>query len=470
MTNPNVVFILSDDLSWGDLGCYGQDKIETPHMDALAMNGMRFTACYAGAPVCAPSRSTLMQGRHLGHATVRENMVFDGDNVYRHCLQADDVTVAQIFKGAGYATGMFGKWGLALRDQTGLPNDMGFDEFYGYLNQRKAHSYYPPYLWHNKEKVELPQNCGHNHREPNEYDANGDIIVNGVEDPRAASFSFDLCEEKSLDFVKANKDNPFFLYLPVTIPHGTHEVPNLLQYKDKDWPLHQKVYAAMVTHFDNSVGRLVATLKELGVFDDTLIIFASDNGYSHGGQGRDGISLAEFFDHTGPYKGQKGNLNQGGVRVPAFAHWTGKVPAGTVSDTPWGFFDFLPTACELLDQPLPDDVDGISILPAWTDHAAKPERDFMYWEFGQEQAARIDDYFVHRGRPEEPIEVFHADNDPAQEHDLSAELPELVEKAKAIFDREHRPSLYYPSPGESDESWKSRMQAAGVSLVDNANG
>ncbi len=471
LPKPNVIFILSDDMSWADMGCFGQTKIETPHLDALCTGGVRFNACYAGAPLCAPSRSCLMQGRHLGHATVRENMVRDGDAVYRHCLQADDTTVAHIFKQAGYATGMFGKWGLALHNQTGQPNDMGFDEFFGYLNQRKAHSYYPPYLWHNTERIDLPENVGHLHREPNEYKADGTTLVNGVKDPLAASYSFDLCEEKSLAFVRRHKDDPFFLYLPVTIPHGALEAPSLLQYNDRDWPLLHKIYAAMVTRLDDAVGRLVEMLHELNIYDNTLIIFASDNGYSFKNKAddEDGVTLAEFFDHTGPYKGTKGNLNQGGLRVPAFAHWSGHIEAGSVSNAPWAFYDFLPSMCGLLEQPLPDGVDGVNVLPTWTGCGEQQDREYFYWQFNDEQAARLDDLYIYRRTPSAPIEIYHVDDDPQQETDLAGANPDLVARAAAIFDREHTPTVFFPSPGESREAWSARLHASGQELDHNVN-
>jgi arylsulfatase A-like enzyme len=463
---PNVVFLLSDDMSWADMGCYGQDKIQTPNFDALCAEGMRFGAAYAGAPVCAPSRSCLMQGKHLGHATVRENMVWDGEHVYRHSLRADDVTVAQLFKQAGYATGMFGKWGLALPDQSGLPNDMGFDEFFGYLNQRRAHNYYPPYLWHNKTKVELPENGEHDHQAEKQFDQQGNHVVNGAPDPAKASYSFDLCHDHAMRFVREHADEPFFLYLPVTIPHGAFEAPNLLQYRDRDWPLKMKIYAAMLTHLDNALGELVDLMKDKGIFDDTLFIFVSDNGYSHGGS----AGLDAFFNHAGPFKGAKGNLNQGGIRVPGFVRWPGRVPEGTFDNTPWGFFDFLPTACELLGRDCPPGVDGVSMLGTWTGQGAPADRDFLYWQFNHEQAARIDQWYIHREHPEKPIEVYHADDDPGQENDLAEAKPDLVARAAEIFAAEHTESLYFHSPGEPEEAWHGRLAQAGVTLPHNVMG
>ena len=270
-------------MSWGDLGCCGQQLISTPNIDGLATEGIRFTHCYSGSTVCAPSRSCLMQGLHSGHASVRDNMrMFEDGKYYRACLTPQDVTAAQVLSDAGYATGLFGKWGLSLHDQTGLPNDKGFDEFFGYLNQRKAHSYYPPYLWHNRQRIDLPGNIGHNHREPNQYDKRGRIIPNGVADPGMADYSFDLYAQRSLDFVKSHSGEPFFLYLAYTLPHGVHEVPDLGEYKDRPWPLRHKAFAAMVTRMDRAIGDLLSLLTEKGIDDNTLIFFVSDNGYSLG--------------------------------------------------------------------------------------------------------------------------------------------------------------------------------------------
>lgn len=472
----NVIFVLFDDLSWGDLGAFEQAKIHTPCMDALAANGLRFNACYAGAPVCAPSRSTLMQGRHLGHATVRDNMSAvptssggKGCNVYRHCLQTDDLTVAHIFKKAGYATGIFGKWGLALSGQSGLPNDAGFDEFFGYLNQRKAHNYYPPYLWHNRQKVELPQNIGHDHRGEHRYDKEGRHLVNGVSDPAKACYSFDLCHEKAIQFIRDHGDSSFFLYLPVTIPHGALEVPDLGQYANKDWPLKQKVYAAMITRLDQALQELVDTLKKMGAYDQTLFIFASDNGYSFKGQGEGNVTLDDFFTHSGPYAGTKGNLNQGGVRVPAFAYWPGHTPVGGESNTPWMFCDFLPTVCDLLEIEVPDGVDGVSILGILAGQEESFDRDHIYWEFRDEQALRKDAWWIQRKKPCAPVEIYDADGDPSQSQDRASEMPDLVAYAEEIFAKEHEPTLYFASPGESREIWWSRLKAAGLQLPDNSD-
>ena len=466
---PNIIWIMSDDLSWGDLGCFGQDKIETPNLDRLREGGMLMEGCHSGSPLCAPARSSLMQGLHQGHATVRDNMVSFEGGMYRHSLQPDDVTVAEILKDAGYATGLFGKWGLAVHDQPGIPNNTGFDEFCGYLNQRKAHNYYPPYLWHDQEKTHFPGNIGHDHTKPNAYDDDGRIIPNGVEDPAEAVYSFDHYAEKSLDFVRRHSPDPFFLYLAYTIPHAAFEVPNLGAYAEKDWPRSHRAFAAMVTRMDSAVGRLLDTLEDLGLTEDTLIFFVSDNGYSFDEAVRD-PSLDDVFDHRGPWRGAKGNLLQGGVRVPAIARWPGRIEEGSISDFIWTFWDFLPTAAEVAGVAPPKNTDGVSILPALHGHPGDmKERDHLYWELGDAQAVRIGPHWAHRPHPDADIEVYLAEEDPQLTNDLSSDRTDIVRTAQHVFRSEHSPTPYFPSPGETREDWQSRREAAGAGLCDNVN-
>jgi len=273
---PNIIFILSDDLSWGDLGCYGQQKIKTPHIDRIASEGMRFTNAYAGNSVCAPSRSCLMQGLHPGHARVRDNS-YKG---YRHSLQKEDSTVAEILQTAGYATGLFGKWGLGLSSQPGFPNKKGFDQFYGILNQRKAHNFYPPFLWDNQQRVYFPQHAGFRYKQQSAYNIDGSVNPLGMKNPATKVYSFDRYCEKSLQFVRDHQREPFFLYLAYTPPHGKLVVPNLGQYKNEKWGIGHKEWAAMITRMDGEVGKLLALLNELKIDDNSIIFFASDNGYS----------------------------------------------------------------------------------------------------------------------------------------------------------------------------------------------
>ena len=464
---PNVVWIMADDLSYGDIGCYGQQRIKTPNLDRLAQEGMRFTQCYSGNTVCAPSRSSLMQGLHQGHATVRENMV----GSYRHSLQPGDYTVAQLFKDAGYATGQFGKWGLGLNDQPGIPNNMGFDEFFGYLNQRKAHSYYPEYLWHNREKIAYPQHQGHDHTAGDAYDATGNIIVNGVGDPHQARYSFDIYHEQSLRWLREVYQQPFFLYLPYTPPHPALQAPYLGQYTDLDWPNVQlKIWAAMITHMDKAIGELFCSLKELGVYDNTLIVYVSDNGYSAAGVSRN-PTADEWFHHRGPWKGKKGDLGQGGIRVPAIAAWPGKIAPGSVSDHVWAFWDFLPTAAEILGVSPPERCDGISILPTLLGRPEEQEEhEYLYWEYNDEQSMRIGNRYVYRPHPDRPIEVYDCDEDPGQFVDLAAKEPELAAFAAEVFQREHETNIWFPAPGQSREDWLRVLADRGLTPPNNVDG
>lgn len=466
---PNIIWIMADDMSWGDLGCFGQEKIKTPHVDALAAGGVRFTQCYSGSTVCAPSRSSLMQGLHQGHATVRGNMVGTEVGIYRHSLQPGDITVAQVLKDAGYATGLFGKWGLSLSDQPGIPNNMGFDSFFGYLNQRKAHNYYPEYLWRNREKVEFPQHRGHNHKEPNQYDEDGRIIVNGVKDQSTVHYSFDLYAEESLQFVRANYKRPFFLYLPYTPPHPVLEVPELGDYAHLDWPsLNHKIWAAVITRMDRAVGELMDLLKELGIYEKTLVFFTSDNGYS---KGKRDSSYDDFFHHRGPWRGAKGDLGQGGLRVPTIAHWPERIKAGGTSDLVWAFWDFLPTAAEAAGVSPPEGIDGISILPTLIGEPHRQKKhDYLYAEYRDEQAIRLDKWYVYREHPDHPIEVYDALDDPGQSRNLSDAEPKVVKEAEAIFKEAHTPTPYFPAPGESREEWEKRLREKGISLPNNVDG
>jgi arylsulfatase A-like enzyme len=474
---PNIIWIMCDDLAWADCGWAGQHKIHTPNIDALACRGVTFTRCYSGSTVCAPSRSSLMQGLHQGHATVRANML----GGYRHCLQPEDVTVAHVLKSAGYATGPSGKWGLSNHDQPGIPRKMGFDEFCGYLNQRHAHNYYPTHLWHNEEHLEFPQHEGFRPRQPRIYDEKGHFTGNGMKDPSQARYSFDVYAEASRRFIREHADEPMFVYLAYTPPHGVLVAPELGPYTHLDWPtIEHKEWAAMITHMDEEVGRLVRLLRKLDIYENTLIFFCSDNGYSPfdaipaekreaGAPDLDG-----FFHHRGPFRGGKGDLHEGGLRVPALAHWPAQIHGARQSDIAWAFWDLLPTAAELARA---DDVppnDGLSIVPTLLgDEASQPEHDFLYWEFfgadGLEQSAVIGPYRAWRGNAEMPIEVHDVTTDGMETRDLAAERPEIVEQARERFAAEHTRSAYFPSPGETLEDWKNRAAREGTRLMDNIN-
>ena len=414
-----------------------------------------------------------MQGLHSGHATVRANMV-EG---YRHSLQPGDVTVAEALHAAGYATGLFGKWGLAVQDQPGLPRHKGFEEFCGYLNQRKAHSYYPAYLWHNETKMEYPQHEGFNHRDPRSYDEDGRIILDSMKDPSEARYSFDVYAEASRRFVRANAHRPMFLYLAYTIPHGALAVPELGRYADLEWPdVRHKEWAAMISRMDEEVGRLVALLKQLGVYENTLIFFCSDNGYSgrgHVGEDEEPPTFDEWFDHSGPFRGGKGNLNEGGLRVPMIAHWPGHTPAGRVCDDPWAFYDFFPTAADLADAFVPPRLDGISIADMLRGEGDIPERDHFYWEFCEgfkaEQAVRMGRWKAYREHPGRPTELYDVEADPGEQNNLAEGYPEIVAQAEELFETARVQSPIFPDPGEDRKAWKARMDRQGRQLPRNVD-
>jgi len=459
---PNIIFILSDDLSWGDLGCYGQQKIKTPNIDRIASEGIRFTQAYCGNAVCAPSRSGLMTGLHPGHARVRDNSY----KSYRESLQKGDFTVAMMLQQAGYKTGLFGKWGLSNYNQPGIPNNMGFDEFYGYLNQQHAHTYYPEFLYHNKERVYFPENSEHfkieNYSRPSPYDENGKCMPLGIKDPSKAKYSFDIYCEKSLEFVKTNKDKPFFLYLAYTTPHGQLIVPDLGIYKDEDWQIQHKEWAAMITRMDTEVGKLIALLKELKLDDNTIIFFASDNGNSAGNDDRylkskSGPTLSEFFNNASPTRGDKGDSYDGAFHVPAMARWSGHIPPGQESDQIWAFWDFLPTAAEIAGIKTPSGIDGISILPSLLGKGEQKQHDYLYWEYKQNQAVRSGKWYAHKSNGKS-IELYDLISDPQQSNDLNSNFPDITKKMEGIMLKSHSPSDVWPSPGETQQEFIKRLK------------
>ena len=459
---PNIVFILVDDLGYGDIGCFGQEKIQTPHIDRLAREGIQFTQAYAGSAVCAPCRSTLMQGLHSGHARVRGNMI----NGYRESLREGDYTVAMMLQEAGYKTGLFGKWGLGLHNQYGIPNKMGFDEFFGYLNQRHAHCHYPEFLYHNEERVYYPENGTHhmieNYRGEQPYDEKGVCQPLGIEDPSKAKYAFDVYCQKSLEFVRNNKENPFFLYLAYTPPHGSYIAPELGIYTNEEWSQSHKVYAAMITRVDNEIGNLMQLLEELNLDENTLVFFASDNGNT-GGNAREGeVPTSAFFNNESPRAGMKGDIRDGAFHVPAIARWTNHISPSQESDHIWAMWDFLPTVAELMGVALPDEMDGISILPTLMGESEKQKKhDFLYWEFNEEQAVRMANWYGYKNKKGE-LEIYDLEKNPAQDIDLSAEYPDIVKKIDEIMIREHTPSDVWPSPGESENAFNQRMAQLGI--------
>jgi arylsulfatase A-like enzyme len=423
---PNIIFVMADDLGYGDLGCYGQKLIQTPQADRLAAEGTRYTQCYAGAPVCAPSRSVLMTGLHTGHTRVRGNRCAVGgvpDEITggrgRLPLEDEDVTVAEVLKGAGYVTGMTGKWGLGEAGTSGVPNRQGFDEFFGYLNQNHAPFYYTDYLWHNQEKK----------------------VIEGNQGGKREQYTHDLLTEFALDFIRRHRREPFFLYVPYTIPHFNLEVPTLEPYAEKDWPERARIFAAMITRMDRDVGRILDLLEELGIEQNTIVFFCSDNGGSNGG--------GALFESCGGLRGDKGSLHEGGLRTPMIVRWPGKVAAGGVSDTVWYFADVLPTLAELAGADVPADLDGVSVLPTILGKTQDLGDRFLYWEKpppGLQQAVRWRHYKALRRGRAQPLKLYNLGVDTREERDIAAEHPDVVAKFEAYLENARTESANWPWP------------------------
>ena len=412
---PNIIFILSDDLAQGDLGCYGQKLIQTPNLDRMAKEGTRFTQGYCGTSVCAPSRTSLMLGQHTGHSPIRANRELKAEGQLP--IPADSITVAKALKGSGYATACTGKWGMGMFDSPGSPLKQGFDHFFGYNCQRHAHSYYPTYLYRDDQRFELPGNDG-----------------KGV----GKTYAQDLIQQDVEAWIRAQKDKPFFLFYAITLPHGRHEIGDFGPYKDKPWTPTQKAYAAQVTRLDADVGRVLTLLKELGLDEHTLVMTSGDNGSSFAPSSE----IGKLFDQAANgLRGYKRGLYEGALRQAALARWPGKIPAGRVSDEPWASWDFLPTALELSGTPAPAGLktDGLS-LASFLQGGAAPKREHFYWELheGQSlQAARWGDWKAVRNGPAAKVEVYDLKTDSAEKHDLATQRPELVAQALAIFKEAH---------------------------------
>jgi arylsulfatase A-like enzyme len=418
---PNIIFVMADDLGYGDLGCYGQAQIKTPHIDRLAAQGMRFTDHYAGSTVCAPSRCSLMTGLHTGHTYVRGNREIKP--MGQLPLLPDTVTMPKLLKKAGYATALTGKWGLGGPGSTGIPNKQGFDYFFGYLCQRHAHNYYPEFLFRNEERIPLPGNKIANPRE----DGAGVAVERG-------QYSHDMIAAEALQFIEKNKDRPFFLYMAVTLPHANNEagrkgmeVPDYGIYADRDWPEPQKGHAAMISRLDRDLGRVMETLRKSGIDKKTLVLFTSDNG-PH----REGGANPEFFDSNGPLRGNKRDLYEGGIRVPLIARWPDKIKPGTVNHHISAFWDFLPTFAELTGSEYPSSVDGISILPTLLGKPSKQEQhEFLYWEFyerGSKQAVRMGDWKAVRFGVDGKLELYNLKEDIGEEHNVADKNPAIAAK------------------------------------------
>jgi arylsulfatase A len=436
---PNLIFILSDDLAQGDLGVYGQKIIQTPRLDRMAAEGTRFTQAYCGTSVCAPSRASLMTGLHSGHCPIRGNWEIAPEG--QKPLPAKTVTVAEILKSAGYATGCTGKWGMGFFDTPGSPLKQGFDRFFGYNCQRHAHSYFPTYLWDNDKRIELPGNDGKG---------------------GSKTYSQDLIQKSALDFVRSNKDKPFFLFYAITLPHGRHEIDKLGHYADKPWSLEEKSYAAQVSRIDSDIGELLDLLKELGIDDNTLVVLSGDNGSSFAPESKIG---KRFNQASNGLRGFKRGLYEGALRQVGIARWPGTVPAGRVSDDPWAFWDFLPTAAELAGAKIPAEckTDGLS-LAAHLKGGPAPKRDSFYWELHEGkpiQAVRFGDWKAVKNGPKAKVELYDLAKDPGERNNLAADKPELVKQAAELMKKHHQPSPDWPLDGVAPQRIADRSKPAG---------
>jgi len=449
---PNIIFIMADDLGYGELGCYGQKIIQTPNIDKLASDGKIFTQHYSGSPVCAPSRCVLMTGKHTGHSYIRNNGrpkgrkhnpeqgVFAGQNP----IPESETTIAELLKKQGYATAAMGKWGLGFIGSTGDPNKRGFDLFYGFNCQVHAHNHYPRFLWRNNKKQTLDGN---------------NRTLSGEQ------YSQDLLIKEAKQFINDNQNHPFFLYLPFIIPHLGIQVPedSLHDYKDKipeekykhrgylEHPFPRAGYAAMITHMDKGIGEIMALLKKLGLDEDTIVVFTSDNGPAYK---RLGGTDSDYFDAKGPLRGYKGDLYEGGIRVPFIARWKGRIKPGTSSEHVCAFWDVMPTICEITNTSPPTGIDGISFLPTLLGNKGQKNHDYLYWEFpayGGQQAVRFEDWKAIRTglkkqKSNTSVQLFNLKDDIGEKNNVVDAHPEIVKRAKEIMKTARNESELFPFP------------------------
>lgn len=470
-SKPNIIYILADDLGYGELGIYGQTKIQTPNIDALAKNGMMFTQHYSGAPVCAPARYMLMTGKHPGNAHIRgndewasrgevwnyEKAVYDPNLEGQRPIPEGTVTVGNILQGAGYKTGIVGKWGLGAPLTEGIPTNRGFDFFYGYNCQRQAHQLYPKHLWKNTEKVWTDNDLvaprqklaeGADPMDPASYD-----MFNKQPDYAPA-----LMQTEVINFIEENKDKPFFMYYATPIPHLPIQVPQEYTDRyielwgdeepyvgDKGYFPHRTpnaAYAGMITYLDDQVGEIVAKLKELGLYENTLIIFTSDNGPTYTG-GVDAPNFESAAPFETAYGRTKGFTYEGGIRVPMIAAWPGQIEAGSKTDHISVFWDVMATVGELTNSEVPADTDGVSFLPTLTGKGKQADREYLYWEFPEyqgQQAIRMGNWKgirkeIKKGNMK--VELYDLSKDPAEQNDISADHPDIIKKMEDIMVKEH---------------------------------
>ncbi len=420
---PNIVFILVDDAGIGDFSAYGCSYGTTPNIDRLAAEGMKFTHAYSGSAVCAPSRCVLMTGQHTGHVLRRANQSKDG----LLSLPAGQATVARLLHDAGYATGGFGKWGLGNPNTTGVAEKQGFDVFFGYYDQKHAHDYYTDYLVRNSTNVPYQQSGKHTWED----------------------YSHTHIANETLKFIEENKDRPFFCYAAWTPPHDEWVIPDNAPFSEKPWSEEMRNYAAMVALVDKDVGRLMQKLKDLGIDDNTLVIFSSDNGAND--------ECIEPLKSTGGLRGFKRMLYEGGIRAPFIARMPGKIAPGTTSDVLTTSVDFMPTAADLAGVPQPSGIDGISILPTLLGQKQAKQHDSLYFEIYEpyfQQSLRMGDWKGYRLGTKAPLELYDLKADPAEKQDIAAAHPEIVKKIEAIMLAEHTPSPHYDAPEQSEKGKK----------------
>ena len=450
---PNIIFIMADDLGYGELGCYGQQVIHTPRLDQMAREGMRFTQFYAGCTVCAPSRSVLMTGQHTGHTYVRGNAGAADTSV--QSLREQDVTLAEVLKSVGYHNGLIGKWGLGEVDQPGFPLRQGFDSFFGYLSQVHAHNYYPEFLYRIDRRVPL--------RNEVQLPPGANKNFLGGHATKKVDYSHDLFANEALDFVREQSTEPFFLYLALTIPHANNEaarmvgngaeVPTYGIYANRDWPDQDKGHAAMITRMDADVGRLLDLLKELAIDENTLVFFTSDNGPHN--ESRHDLTR---FNPSGPLRGTKRSLTEGGVRVPLIVRWPKHIQPGSEADYVGYFADVMPTLMDLTGATNEASMDGISFLPTLTGIGQQPQHPYLYWEFyeqGSRQSVRFGNWVAIR----QPmftgqVSLFNLADDLAETSDLAQQHPDLVAQAVAYMEQAHTPNPNWTPQGAPRRSEK----------------
>lgn len=439
---PNIVFILADDLGYGELGSYGQTLIQTPRLDQMAAEGMRFTQFYAGNTVCAPSRSVLMTGLHMGHTRVRGNA--RAPHLDSQTLQAEDTTIAQLLKQRGYATGLVGKWGLGELGSPGEPSRQGFDYHFGFINQTHAHNHYPNFVWRNGQRVDLA----------NDLVRVGDVDGAGYSEKRI-TYIDDVFTQEAVDFITRHQKAPFFLFLALVTPHANNErsralgdgneVPDQGIYAEKPWADSAKNHAAMVTRMDRDVGTVLDHLKALGLDENTLVLFSSDNGaHREGGPNYD----PSFFKVSGPFSGLKRSLTEGGIRVPLIARWPGKIKPASTSLHVGYFGDMMATWSELAGVSKLPAHDGISFVPELTGKGKQGAHDYLYWEFyekGVSQAVLLDGRWkaLRLSSPTAAIQLYDVPADPSEKNDVATRYPDVVKRAASLFSSARKDNTHW---------------------------